>query len=106
MKGSAKALVGRLGSAFVVIALLAPVLALSMIAGGRFGALSEGSGNEWLLIALAFGGAAASALNGLGRSVRRSHAVRTPQGSHQQAGSETIQVTLVSSSSTGGMTAH
>lgn len=76
MKRSAKGFVERLGSAGLVIALLAPVLALSMIAGGRIGAFSEASGNEWLLIALAFGGAAASALNGLGRSVRRSRTAK------------------------------
>lgn len=77
MKAPAKASAAKLGSAILVIALLAPILALSMIAGGRLGVLSQGTGNEWLLIALAFGGAAASALNGLGRSVRRNNASRS-----------------------------
>ena len=92
MRGSAKGVATRLGSALVVIALLAPLLALSMIAGGRFGALSEGNGNEWLLIALAFGGAAASALNGLGRSVRRSRNARDLQGGLQKANPQAIRI--------------
>jgi len=70
MKGPAKAFAAKLAYSLLVIALLAPILALSMIAGGRVGAITQGNGNEWLLIALAFGGAAASALNGLGRSTR------------------------------------
>ena len=77
MKEYVKAFAVKLGSSMLVIALLAPILALSMIAGGRVGMLTQGSGNEWLLIALAFGGAAASALNGLGRSTRRSQALRS-----------------------------
>ena len=76
MTGPAKAFAAKLASSLLVIALLAPILALSMIAGGRVGAITQGNGNEWLLIALAFGGAAASALNGLGRSTRRSQALR------------------------------
>jgi len=76
MKGYAKAFAVKLGSSLLVMALLAPILALSMIAGGRVAMLSQGNGNEWLLIALAFGGAAASALNGLGRSTRLDRALR------------------------------
>ena len=76
VRGPAKAFAIRLGSSLLVIALLAPIFALSMIAGGRVGVLVESIGNEWFLIALAFGGAAASAVNGLGRSNRRSQASR------------------------------
>jgi uncharacterized membrane protein len=75
MRASVKAFTVRLGSSLLVIAVLAPVLALSMIAGGRAGAVMQSNGNEWLLIALAFGGAAASAVNGLGRSIRRSRRI-------------------------------
>jgi len=74
MKGPRRVIIAKLGSSLLVVVLLAPILALSMIAGGRVRAIAESNGNEWLLIALAFGGAAASALNGLGRSIRRSQA--------------------------------
>ena len=76
MNLSAKAFATKLGFSLLVIALLAPVLALSMMAGGRVGAIAQSDGNEWLLIALAFGEAAVSALNGLGRSTPRSQALR------------------------------
>ena len=70
MRGSPKALVAGAGSSMLVIAVLAPILAMTMIAESRAGALAPTAGNDWLLIALAFGGAAASVLNGLGRSVK------------------------------------
>lgn len=94
MRESVKAFSTKLGSSLVVIVLLAPVLALSMIAGGRVGAVTQSNGNEWLLIALAFGGAAASALNGLGRSVKRSRASRRDPRTQDHRNSNTPAVQL------------
>ena len=49
------------------VVLLSPVLATALIVGARVAEVRESNGNDLLLVALAFGGAAVSALNGLGR---------------------------------------
>ena len=51
----------------IAIALLAPLSATALIVGARVAEVTQSDGNDWLLVALAFGGAAVSALNGLGR---------------------------------------
>jgi hypothetical protein len=51
----------------IAIALLAPLSATALIVGARVAEVTQGDGSDWLLVALAFGGAAVSALNGLGR---------------------------------------
>lgn len=55
----------------IAVALLAPLSAAALIVGARVGEVTQGNGNDWLLVALAFGGAALSALNGLGRRMAR-----------------------------------
>ena len=51
----------------IAVALLAPLSAAALIVGARVAELRQSDGNDLLLVALAFGGAAVSALNGLGR---------------------------------------
>jgi hypothetical protein len=51
----------------IAVALLAPLSATALIVGARVAEVTQSDGNDWLLVALAFGGAAVSALNGLGR---------------------------------------
>jgi hypothetical protein len=51
----------------IAVALLAPLSAAALIVGARVAELTQSDGNDLLLVALAFGGAAVSALNGLGR---------------------------------------
>lgn len=53
----------------IAVALLAPLSASALIVGARVAEVAQSDGNDWLLVALAFGGAAVSALNGLGRRV-------------------------------------
>jgi hypothetical protein len=51
----------------IAVALLTPLSAAALIVGARVAELTQSDGNDLLLVALAFGGAAVSALNGLGR---------------------------------------
>jgi hypothetical protein len=48
------------------IAFAAPFLSVTLIVGARAAALTHGAHEDLLLVALAFGGAAASFLNGFG----------------------------------------
>jgi len=57
----------RLLLSIITIALLAPLSATALIVGARVAEVTQSDGNDLLLVALAFGGAALSALNGLGR---------------------------------------
>ena len=51
----------------IAVTLLAPVSASALIVGARVADVTQSNGNDLLLVALAFAGAALSALNGLGR---------------------------------------
>jgi hypothetical protein len=59
---TAKMLVSLIG-----VLLVAPFFIVALIVGARAVALSHGSGDDLLMIALALGGAAASIANGMGR---------------------------------------
>lgn len=59
---TAKMLVSLIG-----VLLVAPFFVVALIVGARAVALSHGSGDDLLMVALALGGAAASIVNGLGR---------------------------------------
>jgi len=63
---NAKWLVSLIG-----ILLVAPFFAIALIIGARVVALSHGTQDDLLLVALALGGAAASIINGLGRRTSR-----------------------------------
>ena len=52
----------------VGILLVAPFFAIALIIGARVVSLSHGTQDDLLLAALALGGAAASIINGMGRS--------------------------------------
>jgi len=51
----------------IAVTLLAPISATALIVGARVAEVTQSNGNDLLLVALAFAGAALSALNGLGR---------------------------------------
>ena len=53
---------------FAGLLLVAPFFAVALIVGARAVSLSQGTQDDLLLVALALGGAAASILNGMGRS--------------------------------------
>ncbi|MDX6613183.1 MAG: hypothetical protein QOD75_2369 [Blastocatellia bacterium] len=57
----------------IAVALLAPLSATALIVGARVAEVTQSDGNDWLLVALAFGGAAVSALNGLGRRMAQTN---------------------------------
>ncbi len=59
---TAKMLVSLIG-----VLLVAPFFVVALIVGARAVALSQGSGDDLLMVALALGGAAASIANGMGR---------------------------------------
>ena len=59
---TAKMLVSLIG-----VLLVAPFFVVALIVGARAVALSNGSGDDLLMVALALGGAAASIANGMGR---------------------------------------
>ena len=71
-----KAVTTRMLLSLVGIALVAPFFAVALIVGARAVALSQGTQDDLLMMALAFGGAAASIVNGLGRRTTLSRRVQ------------------------------
>ena len=63
---TAKMLVSLIG-----VLLVAPFFVVALIVGARAVALSHGSSDDLLMVALALGGAAASIVNGMGRRTAR-----------------------------------
>ena len=66
-----KAVTTKLLVSLIGILLVAPFFAVALIVGARAVALSHGAQDDLLLVALALGGAAASIINGMGRSSSR-----------------------------------
>jgi hypothetical protein len=68
----------------VGVLLVAPFFAVALIVGARAVALSQGTQDDLLMMALAFGGAAASIVNGLGRrTARAKHNGQIPAGAQK-----------------------
>lgn len=61
-----KAITAKMLISFIGLLLVAPFFAVALIVGARAVALSHGSQDDLLLVALALGGAAASIFNGMG----------------------------------------
>jgi hypothetical protein len=72
-----KAVTARMFISLVGVALVVPFFVLALVVGARAVALAQGAQDDLLLIALAFGGAVASIVNGFGR--RANKAERTPR---------------------------
>ncbi|HEX8492669.1 MAG TPA: hypothetical protein VF658_07505 [Pyrinomonadaceae bacterium] len=66
-----KAVTTRMLLSLVGVALVAPFFAVALIVGARAVALAESTQDDLLLMALAFGGAVASIVNGLGQRTAR-----------------------------------
>ncbi|HYY57807.1 MAG TPA: hypothetical protein VE842_10785 [Pyrinomonadaceae bacterium] len=62
-----KAVTGRMLVSLVGVALVVPFFVVALVVGARAVALAHGAQDDLLLIALAFGGAVASIINGFGR---------------------------------------
>jgi hypothetical protein len=66
-----KAITTRMLLSLAGAALVAPFFVVALIVGARAVALSQSTQDDLLMMALAFGGAAASIANGLGRRAAR-----------------------------------
>ena len=74
-----KAITAKMLLSLVGILLVAPFFALALILGARAVSLSHGAQDDFLLVALALGGAAVRIINGMGRAVReRRKVTRNP----------------------------
>jgi hypothetical protein len=72
-----KAVTTKMLLSLVGVALVAPFFAVALIVGARAVALSQSTHDDLLMMALAFAGAAASIINGIGR--RNARAKRSQQ---------------------------
>jgi hypothetical protein len=66
-----KAVTMRMLLSLVGVAVVAPFFAVALIVGARAVALAASTQDDLLMMALAFGGAIASVINGLGRRAAR-----------------------------------
>jgi hypothetical protein len=86
-----KAITARMFISLIGVALVVPFFVIALVVGARAVALVQGAQDDLLLVALAFGGAVASVVNGFGRrtakgqSSERSAAVKAHQPSPQSA---------------------
>lgn len=67
-----KAVTARMFVSLVGVALVVPFFVVALLVGARAVALAQGAQDDLLLIALAFGGAVASIINGFGRRTHKS----------------------------------
>ncbi|HEX8774614.1 MAG TPA: hypothetical protein VF735_13660 [Pyrinomonadaceae bacterium] len=66
-----KAVTARMFISLVGVALVVPFFVIALVVGARAVALAQGTQDDLLLIALAFGGAVASIINGFGRRANK-----------------------------------
>lgn len=71
-----KAVTTKMLLSLVGVVLVAPFFAVALIVGARAVALSQSTQDDVLMMALAFGGAVASIINGLGRRQARGQRVQ------------------------------
>lgn len=89
-----KAVTTKMLLSFVGIGLVAPFFVVALIVGARAVALSQSTQDDVLMMALAFGGALASIVNGLGRrAAREKRRQQTPAESNNQA--EAVDVSVI-----------
>lgn len=78
-----KAVTTKMLLSLVGVVLVAPFFAVALIVGARAVALSQSTQDDLLMMALAFGGAVASIINGLGRRHARARRVQqVPAGAN------------------------
>ena len=88
---TAKMLVSLIGILFVAL-----FFAFALIVGARAVAVSQGSQDDLLLVALALAGAAASVINGMGRRTKQERAVSVTRsnGSERRLGRDVSTIHL------------
>jgi hypothetical protein len=72
-----KAVTARMFVSLVGVALVVPFFVVALLVGARAVALAQGAQDDLLLISLAFGGAAASIINGFGRRTHNGRKARS-----------------------------
>lgn len=70
-----KAITARMFISLIGVALVVPFFVIALVVGARAVALAQGAQDDLLLVALAFGGAAASVVNGFGRRTGKGESV-------------------------------
>ena len=86
-----RAVTAKMLITLIGILIVTPFFAIALIVGARAVALSHGSGDDLLMVALALGGAAASIVNGMGR--------RTVKGKGASTNSSTTNESALSKAS-------
>jgi len=81
-----KAVTARTFISLVGVALVVPFFVVALLVGARAVALAQGAQDDLLLIALAFGGAVASIINGFGRRTHNGRKVRSVGKEQDQKG--------------------
>jgi hypothetical protein len=76
-----KAITARMFISLIGVALVVPFFVIALVVGARAVALAQGAQDDLLLVALAFGGAVASVVNGFGRRTLKAESKeRSSQG--------------------------
>lgn len=89
-----KAITTRMLLSLVGVFLVAPFFVIALIVGARAVALSQSTQDDLLMMALAFGGAAASIVNGLGRrNLRAKRDRQLPAEARNQA--EAVEASVI-----------
>ena len=88
-----KAITTRMLLSLAGAALVAPFFVVALIVGARAVALSQSTQDDLLMMALAFGGAAASIMNGLGRRATRAERGQPSVEANKQA--EAIDASVI-----------
>lgn len=84
-KQDMKAVTARMFISLVGVMLVVPFFVVALLVGARAVALAQGAQDDLLLIALAFGGAVASIINGFGRRTHNGRKVRSVGKAQDQA---------------------
>lgn len=88
-----KAVTARMFISLVGVALVVPFFIVALVVGARAVALAQGAQDDLLLIALAFGGAVASVVNGFGRRASKTGRASDSLGkTHDRSGAQNASV--------------
>ena len=88
-----KAVTARMFISLVGVALVVPFFVVALLVGARAVALAQGAQDDLLLIALAFGGAVASVINGFGRRASKTGRTERSLGeTHERSGAQSASM--------------
>ena len=88
-----KVVTARMLISLAGVALVVPFFVVALVVGARAVALAQGAQDDLLLIALAFGGAVASIINGFGRRAKKNgRMTRTIGTLNDQQGPQSVHM--------------